>query len=168
MGAARQRGEAESLDRDRVHHILSNARRRTALRVLREAGEPITVRELSERVATAETDEDPAPRDVRHTVYVSLQQNHLPQLTEHDVVEVDESSKTVALGRAAPAVTAYGDEARTTAHGIYGAVAAAGLLAALAAVGGVPVVAALPAAGYAAAALLAVLVTSLAGLSGDR
>ncbi|SFL25431.1 hypothetical protein SAMN04487950_3065 [Halogranum rubrum] len=97
----------DSLERTEIHDILRNDRRRRVLKSLREHGEPLSVRELSERLATAETGEDPAPRNVRQSVYVSLHQTHLPKLEELGVIDYDTETKEVALAEAIDDVTVY-------------------------------------------------------------
>jgi hypothetical protein len=84
-GESKSETEASLTD---VHEILFNERRRALLRILKGATEEsLTMRELSERLATRETGEDPAPRDARHSVYVALQQHHLPKLDDSGVIE---------------------------------------------------------------------------------
>jgi hypothetical protein len=65
------------------------------------------VRDLSEEVAALETDERPAPRDKRRSVYVSLHQTHLPKLDELGIVEYDTDEKQVHLRDRAAEVTTY-------------------------------------------------------------
>ncbi|MFC7177649.1 DUF7344 domain-containing protein [Halosegnis marinus] len=91
-----------------IHDVLRNDRRRLALKCLQDAeAGGLTVRELSERVATMETGEEPAPRDKRQSVYVSLHQTHLPKLDRLGIVGYDDADKTVALAERAPEVTVY-------------------------------------------------------------
>lgn len=90
-----------------IHQVLSSARRRKALEQLRGAGGSITVRELSERVATAETGESPAPRNVRESVYTSLHQTHLPRLDELGIVEYDRDRKIVTIRDGARHISLY-------------------------------------------------------------
>lgn len=97
----------DSLERTEIHDILRNDRRRRVLKSLREHDGPLSVRELSERLATAETGEDPAPRNVRQSVYVSLHQTHLPKLEELGVIDYDTETKEVALAEAIDDVTVY-------------------------------------------------------------
>ena len=66
----------------------------------------LTLRELAERIAEAETGESPPPRNIRQSAYVSLQQTHIPKLAELDIVEYDEQSKEVSLAEAGD-VTVY-------------------------------------------------------------
>ena len=85
------------LDEREIHDVLRNDRRRLALEALREDGGHSTVRELSERIATQETGEEPPPRDKRQSVYVSLHQTHLPKLDELSIVEYTPDEKDVTL-----------------------------------------------------------------------
>lgn len=96
-----------SLERTDIHDILRNDRRRCVIESLREGGEPLSVRELSEIVATAETGERPAPRNVRQSVYVSLHQTHIPKLAELEVVDYHDDTKEVTLSGAIDDVTVY-------------------------------------------------------------
>ena len=85
------------LDEREIHDVLRNDRRRLALEALRERGGQATVRELSERLATQETGEDPPPDDKRQSVYVTLHQTHLPKLEELSIVEYEPDEKDVTL-----------------------------------------------------------------------
>ena len=76
--------------------ILGNARRRHTLEHLCTVQHDVSLRDLSEVIATAETGESPAPRNVRHAVYVSLHQTHLPMLDRLGVLEYDDDRKRVA------------------------------------------------------------------------
>ncbi|MFB6267720.1 MAG: hypothetical protein ABEI31_08680 [Halodesulfurarchaeum sp.] len=97
----------EALDQSAIHDVLSNDRRRMVLEALEEAGGPVPVRELSEYIASRESEADPPPRDLRKSVYVSLQQTHLPKLSELDIVEYDSQEKTVRPGERAGNVNVY-------------------------------------------------------------
>lgn len=86
------------LDPGDIHDVLQNDRRRLTLNCLREAREgSLAVSELSEQVATLETNEDPPPRNKRQSVYVSLHQTHLPKLDGLGIVRYDSDTKTVTL-----------------------------------------------------------------------
>ena len=87
------------LSETRIHEVLSNDRRRMAIEYLQDGD--LTLRELSERIAEAETGESPPPRNIRQSAYVSLQQTHIPKLAELDIVNYDEESKVVSLAEAA-------------------------------------------------------------------
>lgn len=86
------------LDQGDIHDVLRNARRRLAIKCLQEAdGRELTVRDLSEKIATIETGEEPAPRNKRQSAYVSLHQTHLPKLDKLGIVEYDPNGKLVVL-----------------------------------------------------------------------
>ncbi|MFB6147135.1 MAG: ArsR family transcriptional regulator [Halobacteriaceae archaeon] len=123
-----------------VHDILSNSRRRHLIERLQSHGEQ-TLRELSERIAAAETGQQPPPADARQSVYVSLQQTHLPRLERLDVVEYDEADHAVRPAANAEDVAVYmevvqGNE--ITRNEYYGLLAALGLVAVAGAAVGVP------------------------------
>ena len=105
MGA--QTTERADLDAGEIHDILRNDRRRLAIKCLREQDGPLSVRDLSEEVATRETGESPAPRDKRRSVYVSLHQTHLPKLDELGIVDYDTDEKEVHLRDRAAEITTY-------------------------------------------------------------
>ena len=90
-------GEDGSLDESDIHDVLRNDRRRLTIEQLRASDGAVSVRQLSEDVATLETGEDPAPRNKRQSVYVSLHQTHLPKLDGLGIVEYDAESKEVSL-----------------------------------------------------------------------
>lgn len=90
-----------------IHDVLSNERRRLTLEVLGEAPDAVSTRALSESVASLETGRSPAPRDIRQSVYVSLQQTHLPKLDDLDVIDYDADTKTVRPGENAADVGVY-------------------------------------------------------------
>lgn len=89
---------AGELEETQIHDVLRNDRRRLTIRCLRDAEEDrLALSDLSEQVAALETGESPPPADKRQSVYVSLQQTHLPKLSELDVVEYDTDRKSVTL-----------------------------------------------------------------------
>ncbi|MEF8894611.1 MAG: hypothetical protein V5A26_11255 [Halodesulfurarchaeum sp.] len=53
---------------------------------------------MADDIAAAQSEESPAPRDLRQSVYVTLHQNHLPKLDSLGIVQYDDTSKKVALG----------------------------------------------------------------------
>jgi len=99
--------KTETLDASQIHDILRNDRRRLAIKCLREHGGTLSVRGLSEDVATRETGESPAPRDKRRSVYVSLHQTHLPKLDDLGILDYDTESKEVELHDRAAKITTY-------------------------------------------------------------
>lgn len=95
------------LDQTVIHDVLRNERRRLTLERLHESETPVDVRDLAEYLATAECGEEPAPRNLRQSAYVSLHQTHLPKLHDLGIVEYDEEAKRVTLAEHAPEVTVY-------------------------------------------------------------
>lgn len=89
-----------------VHMLLQNERRQQLLEILARR-DGLSPRELSEIIAERESNQDPPPRNVRHSVYVALQQSHIPKLVDYDVVEYDEGVDRVQLGTHAADVFAY-------------------------------------------------------------
>lgn len=78
-----------------IYHLLSNERRRQALSVLWEFDDELTLRTLSERIASIESETTPAPRPLRESVYNALHQTHLPKLASYGLVEYDPDRKLV-------------------------------------------------------------------------
>lgn len=96
-----------SIDPQDVHEILRNSRRRQVIQQLSSRLGPVTLRELSELIASEETGETPPPRKVRDSVYNSLHQTHLPKLDEMDVIVYDRDRKTIRLRERAKQVDRY-------------------------------------------------------------
>lgn len=105
MAALKHSDELEAVD---IHDVLSNERRQMVLTLLQEDNDAeMTARELSERIAELETNESPAPRNIRQSAYVSLHQTHLPKLDELGIIEYDQSAKSVRLEKRADQVSVY-------------------------------------------------------------
>jgi hypothetical protein len=105
-----QRGAASeddgTLSRSEIHDVLRNERRRLVLERLWADGSE-TVRELSEHIAAVEAGEDPPPRNVRQSVYVSLHQTHLPKLDDLGIVVYDDDAKEVTISARAADLERY-------------------------------------------------------------
>jgi predicted transcriptional regulator len=96
------------LDETDIHDVLRNDRRRLVIERLQSAENGSeSVRELSERIAAAESGESPPPRNIRQSVYVSLHQTHLPKLDDLGIVAYDSDSKEVRLAECADEVAVY-------------------------------------------------------------
>ncbi len=78
-----------------VYYLLSNRRRREALSVLWEVDDTLTLRSLSEHIASVESEMTPAPRPLRESVYNALHQTHLPKLAAYGLIEYDSDRKLV-------------------------------------------------------------------------
>lgn len=159
---AEQLPTEEGLPEADIHDVLRNDRRRMVIELLGEADDPVTARELSEAIAAREADEDPPPRKVRQSVYISLQQTHLPKLEDLGIVAYDDNTKEVRPAENAPAVGVYMEVvpkyglAYSEFHAGLGVL---GVLLVVAAETGVPVLSAVGASAW-AVAVFALLVAS--------
>ena len=93
-----QTNRSESLAESEVFHILGNDRRRAIVQLLAEDGGQVDVSDIASEIAATETDTTPVPNNLYKSVYVSLQQTHLPQLQEDDVIKYDSEAKTIQPG----------------------------------------------------------------------
>jgi len=103
--------EDGSLTQDVVFDILSSARRRYVLYLLRTSEEPIEMTDLAERVAAWENDTtvEELTKQQRKRVYVSLYQTHVPKLEDAGLVAYEQDSGIVELTAAAAGVDRYLD-----------------------------------------------------------
>ncbi|MFD1645256.1 DUF7344 domain-containing protein [Haloarchaeobius litoreus] len=154
-----------------VFAILSSPRRRHTLEYLRRHDESVALRDLAEAIATVESGESPAPRGVRHAVYVSLHQTHLPMLDGAGVLAYDADRKLVELLDSARDVERY--MTMTTAFGVswaeyYRGLGVVGLFLVVAALANVPVLSVVPPLAWASAFLATFAVSSAYQLWGQR
>lgn len=131
-----------TLQETEVYNVLSNARRRDLLGILWASTDAISLRDLSERLATVETGESPAPRSHRESVYNALHQTHLPKLDALGLVDYDPDRKVVRALPEARQLGRYMDV--TTRVGVtwgeyYRGLGIVGLFATTASLAGVPV-----------------------------
>jgi hypothetical protein len=130
-----------------AYRLLGNPRRRETVTALSETPRvEVTLRDLSERVASRETGLDPAPRPHRASVYNALHQTHLPKLHAFGLVEYDSTRKLVRPQPAVRSLSQYMDT--VTWFGLswgeyYRFLGILGLCTVVAALAGVPVVSAL-------------------------
>jgi hypothetical protein len=87
----------QELEPAHVYDLLRSERRYTLLSVLREKDGSVTIGELADRIATEESGENPPPRRVRRSAYVSLHQTHLPRLDNIGVIDYDTENSLVRL-----------------------------------------------------------------------
>ena len=106
-GDVRAPRREETLEPTEIHDVLRNDRRRLVIERLRETGEQEAVRDLAEHIASIESGEVPAPRNVRQSVYVSLHQTHLPKLDGLGIISYDSDGKEVALASNVDEVAVY-------------------------------------------------------------
>lgn len=83
----------DPLPKDEMFHLLSNRRRRDALRYLADHDGPVDMRDLAERVAAWEqgTTVQQLSSQERQRVYIALYQTHLPKLDDHGVISYNQS-----------------------------------------------------------------------------
>jgi hypothetical protein len=143
--------------------LLGNDRRLRVVHSLVESDEPTTTRALATHIAEAEASRegsDATADDLYKSVYVSLQQTHLPKLADHGIVEYDPDANAVRPGPRLDEARVYvrpeRDESPTTPPTL-AVVAGVGLTAVLAARVGVPGVSVVEPTVWAALALVAVL-----------
>jgi DNA-binding transcriptional ArsR family regulator len=86
----------EPLSESQIYRLLGNDRRRAVLRVLDEADE-VTLDRLVDSLVD-ETSAEATHDGLARSVYVSLQQTHLPKLANCDVVEFDGGSGPIRRG----------------------------------------------------------------------
>lgn len=105
-------GSDPGLSDSDVFDVLRNSRRRAALTYLLEAEEPVTLRDLTKRVAAAEyeVDVEAVSSDQHKRVYTGLYQCHLPRLDDFDVIDFDREEKTVRTGDTVSQVAPYLDD----------------------------------------------------------
>lgn len=100
MNVSRNDRQRTDLSLDEVCHLLQSRRRRDLLRYLADHDDPVPLSDVAEQMAAAENDSDPdqITPEQRKRVYISLYQNHIPQLEEAGIVEYDSDDATV-VGR---------------------------------------------------------------------
>ncbi|WP_137291573.1 DUF7344 domain-containing protein [Natronorubrum halophilum] len=104
-----QTNRTDSLAESEVFHILGNDRRRAIVQLLADEAGQVDVSDVASEIAASETDTTPVPNNLYKSVYVSLQQTHLPQLQEDAVIEYDSDAKTIKPGPNYDAVLQYID-----------------------------------------------------------
>lgn len=126
-----QTNRPESLEESEVFHILGNDRRRAIVQLLAEESGQVDVSDVASEIAASETETTPVPNNLYKSVYVSLQQTHLPQLEEDAVIEYDSDAKTIQPGPHFEAVLQYIDghaSARSTVLQLHLALCVLGLV----------------------------------------
>ncbi|PSQ27425.1 hypothetical protein BRD06_05040 [Halobacteriales archaeon QS_9_67_15] len=101
--------EDEPLTQDIVFDILSSARRRYVLYLLRTEDAPVELTALAEDVAAWENDTtvNQLTKQQRKRVYVSLYQTHVPKLEDAGLVNHDQDTGEVELTPAASDIDQY-------------------------------------------------------------
>ncbi|MFC7213362.1 ArsR family transcriptional regulator [Saliphagus sp. GCM10025334] len=109
-----QQSRTGSLAESDVFHILGNDRRRAIVQLLADEHGRLDVSDVASEIASAETDGGSVPNNLYKSVYVSLQQTHLPQLEEDGVIEYDSTAKTITPGPTFETVYGYVDGDQST------------------------------------------------------
>ena len=93
----RRRGAERRVDAEEVFQTLSNQRRRFVVHALEQEQGPLELRSLSTQIAAWENGKSVQAVDSqeRRRVYNSLQQVHLPQMDDDDLIEYDKRSGTI-------------------------------------------------------------------------
>lgn len=110
-----QRNRSDALEESEIFHILGNDRRREIVQLLARRSERVDVSDVATAIADLESDSSAVPNNLYKSVYVSLQQTHLPQLEEDGVIEYDTDEKTIEPGPTFEEVRQYvadGDDDR--------------------------------------------------------
>ncbi|ELY54692.1 hypothetical protein C491_18869 [Natronococcus amylolyticus DSM 10524] len=108
-----QTNRTDSLEESEVFHILGNDRRRAIVQLLAEEAGQVDVSEVATEIASTESEAASVPNNLYKSVYVSLQQTHLPQLQEDLVIEYDSDAKTIRSGPNFDDVLTYVDDEPT-------------------------------------------------------
>ena len=164
-----QTSRSDSLEESEIFHILGNDRRRAIVTLLAENQERVDVSDIATEIAERETDTSPVPNNLYKSVYVSLQQTHLPQLEEDAVIEYDPDSKTIQPGPHFEDVLRYVDDSDGVEEGIlqlHLGLCVLGLVLIALAGGGVPLISSVPPALWSVLILLGVAASSLYCLLG--
>jgi hypothetical protein len=108
-GELQRRDEPVTLGTDEIFYLLGNDRRRSTVLALAEDADTRDVSDLADQIAG---DGEGSYK----SVYVSLQQSHLPQLDEHDVIDYDSEARTVRRGARFDELASYVDPATAPVH----------------------------------------------------
>jgi len=157
----------ETLTRDVVFDVLSSARRRQVLRLLKTEG-PMELTELAEHVAARENDTtvENLTKQQRKRVYVSLYQTHVPKMEDAGLVEYDQETSMVSLKARAAEIDRYlGRDEGFRWQYVYLLIAAAGLVLLVLSNTALPVVGALSQGDLAVALVGTLALTAIAHLA---
>jgi DNA-binding transcriptional ArsR family regulator len=100
-------GDGGSIDESEVFHILGNDRRREIISSIADRSEAVAVSELASEIARGEQSDADPTKDLYKSVYVSLQQTHLPKLSEDGIIRYDPDTNRVEPGPRLDEVTVY-------------------------------------------------------------
>ncbi|WP_101297799.1 DUF7344 domain-containing protein [Halegenticoccus soli] len=112
VGRQRTGTVVEEFGESELFAVLSNDRRREIINQLSTHERAMPLQEIAKHVAVAEADERRSAVDRYKSVYVSLQQTHVPKLVETGVVEHDEGTNLLFPGPRFDSVESYLRNAR--------------------------------------------------------
>lgn len=89
--------DREGLSKNEIYELISNRRRRFTIHALKQMEEPVAVAELSTYIAAWEMDIKPEEIEYadRRSIYTTLRQTHLPIMNDKNILEYNESEKTI-------------------------------------------------------------------------
>lgn len=98
---------SSTLDESQIFHILGNDRRREIIGRIANRSDVVTVSELADEIAACEEGDGEPTENLYKSVYVSLQQTHLPKLADEGIVDYDSEANTVRPGARLDEVQVY-------------------------------------------------------------
>ncbi|MFC4358994.1 hypothetical protein ACFO0N_13680 [Halobium salinum] len=104
----------DPITRDEAFDLLANGRRRRVVELLCEADGEVALSTVAERLAAAETDSQEDADGRYKSVYVSLQQTHLPKLENAGILDYDEDGRSVTAGPALSELRSYVEDDEPT------------------------------------------------------
>ncbi len=164
-----QKSRSNSVEESEVFHILGNDRRRAIVTLLAGNRGRADVSDIATEIAEREADRTSVPNNLYKSVYVSLQQTHLPQLEEEAVIEYDTDSKTIQPGANFEDVLCYvdnGDDVEDRVLEVHLGLCVLGLVLIALAGGGIPLISSVDPAVWSVVVLLGVAASSLYCLLG--
>lgn len=99
--------EDNLLTADQGFEMLSNERRREALKYMEDYGGTLELSALADFIAERENPDSHVSASDRKAVYVGLSQCHLPRLDGADILDYDEDRKEMSKGRYFEEVTEF-------------------------------------------------------------
>lgn len=90
--------DTPTIDQSTLYQLLGNERRMNALVCLAYLDQPVDVGTLASYTAAVVTETNPPPTEIRHRLYGSLAQTHLPRLHDKGIVHYNTNRKMVESG----------------------------------------------------------------------
>ena len=148
-----------------IFHVLGNDRRRAILDEMVSSSGSLDVATVARSIAERETtSDDDAPTNLYKSVYVSLQQTHLPQLESDGIITYEATDNTIEHGPHFERIEGYLTQERSFEYSplrVTFLVALGGLAATVLSEIGIPVIASIGSVIWATGALFLVSLLSL-------